>query len=160
MGRTIWSGWPRKFVTENSAFFKWQHFQAVRAEPEITQPRAVSHCPVPLSTIACGEPTALSVIVTAAVAAPAAAGAKCPWIVQLAPTAKLVGQLFAKTNEDAFVPVTAILPIVNAAVPVLVIVTVSDPLSEPTLTVPNDKLVAESVTGAAGAVPVPLNRIV
>jgi hypothetical protein len=102
----------------------------------------------------------LSVIVTAAVAAPAAAGAKCPWIVQLAPTAKLVGQLFAKTNEDAFVPVTAILPIVNAAVPVLVIVSVSDPLSEPTLTVPNDKLVAESVTGAAGAVPVPLNRIV
>jgi hypothetical protein len=72
----------------------------------------------------CGDPVALSVIVTAAVTAPVAVGAKCPWIVQFAPTARLVPQLFANTNEDAPVPVTVMLVIANVAVPVLVITTV------------------------------------
>lgn len=83
-----------------------------------------SYCPVPLRRMLCGDPLALSVIVTAAVNAPVIVGAKCPWIVQFAPTARLVPQLLAKMNEDAFVPVTAMLVIVNAAVPVLVMTTV------------------------------------
>ena len=80
----------------------------------------------------CGETAALSAIVTDAVSAPAAVGAKWPWMVQLAPTARLVPQVFAKTNEDAFVPVTVMLVIFNAAGPVLVMVTDCDPLEVPT----------------------------
>jgi len=49
-------------------------------------------------------------------------------MVQLAPTATLVPQLLANTNEDAFVPVTAMLLTVNVAVPVLVRVTDCDAL--------------------------------
>jgi len=80
--------------------------------------------------------------------------------VQLAPTASPVPQLFANTNEDASAPVTAMLLIVSAAVPLFVTVTDCDPLEEPTASVPYDRLLAESVTGAVGAVPVPLNAIV
>ena len=108
----------------------------------------------------CGEPDALSVIVIAAVCAPLAAGAKCPWIVQLAPTAKLVAQLFANTNEEVSAPVTEMLVIVSAAVPVLVMDTYCDALVFPTLTVPKERLVADRVTGAAGATPVPVNAMV
>jgi len=115
---------------------------------------------MPLRVIVCGEPVALSVMVMAPESAPLAVGAKCPWMVQFAPTARVVPQLFAKTNEDAFAPVTAILVMVSVAVPVLVIVTDCDPLDEPTFTVPNERLVAESVTGAIGAAPVPLNAMV
>ena len=111
--------------------------------------------PVPLNAIVCGEPAALSAMVMAAFNAPAATGAKWPWMVQLTPTARLVPQVFANTNEEALVPVTAMLPMDNAAVPVLVIVTDCDPLAAPTLTEPNDKLAADRVTG--GVTPVPLN---
>jgi len=71
----------------------------------------------------CGELFALSMMVTDAVAAPAAVGAKCPWIEQFAPTARLVPHELENTNEEALTPVTAMLEIVNAAVPVLVMVT-------------------------------------
>ena len=113
--------------------------------------------PVPVNAILCGEVLALSEIVTAAVRAPVVVGAKWPWMVQLAPTATLVPQLFANTNEDAFVPVTAMLVIDNAASPVLVSVTDRDPLDKPTFTEPYERLVAERVTG--GSRPVPLNAI-
>jgi hypothetical protein len=105
----------------------------------------------------CGEVLALSVMVTAAVTAPAAVGAKCPWIVQFAPTARLVPQLLANTNSDALAPVTAMLVMDKAAVPVLVMVTDCDPLDVSTVVDPNDKLVADRVTG--GARPVPLKAM-
>jgi len=111
--------------------------------------------PVPLNAMDCGEPTALSVMVMAAFNAPTAVGAKWPWIVQFAPAARLVPHEFAKTNEDALVPVTAMLVIDKAAAPVLVIVTVCEPLDAPTVTELNDRLVADRVTG--GVTPVPLN---
>ena len=79
--------------------------------------------PVPLREMLCGEPVALSVMVMAAVRAPAAAGAKCPWITQFAPAARLVPQLLANTNEEASVPVTAMLGMASVALPVLVKVT-------------------------------------
>lgn len=107
----------------------------------------------------CGEPVALSVMVIAAVSAPVAAGAKWPWMVQLAAIARLVPQVLAKTKEEASVPVTAMLEIDSAAVPVLVMVTDCDALDEPTVTAPNERLVAERVTGAVGATPVPLNAM-
>jgi len=113
--------------------------------------------PVPLNAMDCGELVALSVMVMAAVKAPVAVGAKCPWIVQLAPTATLVPQLLAKTNDDALAPVTAMLVTDNAAVPELVSVTDWEPLDEPTFTEPKERLVADSVTG--GSTPVPLNEI-
>jgi len=62
-------------------------------------------------------------MVTAAFNAPADVGAKWPWMVQLAPAARLVPQLLANTHDDAFVPVTAMLVIGNAALPTLVMVT-------------------------------------
>jgi len=113
-----------------------------------------TYCPVPLSAIVCGEFPAVSVMVTAAVNAPVAVGPKCPWMVQVAPAAMLVPQVFANRNDDAFVPVTAMLVNVSVAVPLLVSVTVCDPLVEPTATVPNERLVAESVTPAPWPVPV------
>jgi len=79
--------------------------------------------PVPVSAIDCGEPVALSVIVTAAVTAPAAVGAKCPWMVQFAPTAMIDPQLLANTNEEAFAPVTAMLEMVTVELLVFLRVT-------------------------------------
>ena len=93
-------------------------------------------------------------MVMAAVAAPAVVGAKWPWMVQLAPTARLVPQELAKTNCDAFVPVTATLVIDKAAAPLLVNVTVWDSLVSPTVIDPKATLVDDSVTGAGMPVPV------
>jgi len=114
--------------------------------------------PVPLSAMVCGEVLALSVMVIVANNAPVAVGAKCPWIVQLAATARLAPQLFANTNEEAPAPVTAMLVIVTAAVPLFVTVTVCEPLEAPTVVGANERLVADKVTG--GSTPVPLNAIV
>jgi hypothetical protein len=105
----------------------------------------------------CGDPLALSVIVTAAESAPVVVGAKWPWMEQFAPAARLVPQLFPKTKEDAFVPVTVMLLKVSVALPVFVNVTDCEALDEPTVSVPNDKLVAERDT--AGPNPVPLSAI-
>ena len=114
--------------------------------------------PVPLSAMVCGDPLAVSEMVTVAVAAPVAVGAKCPWIKQFAPAARVVPQLLANTNSVAFVPETAMLVNVKVAVPVLVSVTESDALVNPTVVAANDNLVADRVTG--GSTPIPLNAIV
>ena len=54
--------------------------------------------PVPLNAILCGELVSLSVTVTVAVIAPVAVGAKCPWMLQLDPAARLDPQLLPNTN--------------------------------------------------------------
>ena len=118
----------------------------------------LSYCPVPLSAMLSGEPGALEVIVTAAFIGPVAVGAKCPWIVQLDPAARLAPQLLAKMNDDASAPVTAMLVIVSVPLPVLVMVTVCEPLAVPTVVGAYDKLVAEKVI--AGVTPVPLSAMV
>jgi hypothetical protein len=51
---------------------------------------------VPLKAMVCGEPLALSVIVIVAGRAPVVVGEKWPWMVQLAPAARLEPQLLAK----------------------------------------------------------------
>lgn len=81
----------------------------------------------------CGEAMALSAMVTAAANAPILDGAKCPWIEQLVPIDRLVPQLSANTNEDASAPVTAMLAMDTAVVPVLVMVTDCDSLARPTV---------------------------
>jgi len=108
--------------------------------------------PVPLSETICGEPMALSVMVIAAVRAPVVVGPKCPWMVQFAPAARLDPQEFANTNDEASVPVTAMLVMVSVEPPVLVKVTFCDALPLPTLTVPKERLVAESDTAALDSV--------
>jgi len=105
--------------------------------------------PVPDSAMLCGEPLALSVMVTAAVSAPVVAGVKWPWMAQFAPAATLVPQLFANTKEEASAPVTAMLVMVKGPVPVLVSVTDCDALVAPGLIEPNERLVAERVTAGA-----------
>ena len=77
---------------------------------------------------------------------------------QLAPTARLVPQVFPNANDDAFVPVSAMLVIVNVAVPVLVMVTNCELLELPTAVVGKESCVAERVTGPAA--PVPLSVMV
>jgi hypothetical protein len=49
-------------------------------------------------------------------------------MVQFAPIARLEPQLFANTNEEAFVPVTAMLVIASTELPVLVRVTLCERL--------------------------------
>jgi len=96
--------------------------------------------------------------VMAAVSAPVVAGVKWPWIVQFAPAATLVPQPFANTNDEAFVPVTAMLAMFRIPVPVLVSVTDCDALVDPTCWVPKDKLLADRDTAGA-PLPVPLKAI-
>ena len=102
-----------------------------------------------------GDPAAVSVIVIAAFSAPIAVGAKCPWIVQLAPTGRLVPQVLAKTKEEALAPVTAMLVIVKGVLPVLVRVTDCEGLEAPTVVAGNEILVVESFA-TDDASPVPL----
>lgn len=99
-----------------------------------------SHTPVPLNSMLSGVVLVLSVIVMAAVNTPPVVGPKCPWMLQLAPAARLVPQVFANTKDEASAPVTAMLVIVTAELPVLVAVTDCDVLADPTFSDPNAKL--------------------
>ena len=73
--------------------------------------------PVPLTAADCGEPVALSATEIAALRPPAEAGVKLTVIVQLAPAASELPQLFDCPKLLAFAPVTEMLVIVSAAVP-------------------------------------------
>jgi len=64
--------------------------------------------------------------------------------VQVPPGATLVPHVFAKTNEDAFAPVTPKLPMMNGPAPVFVTVTLCDAVDVPTSATPNDMLVADN----------------
>ena len=79
-------------------------------------------------------------------------------MVQLAPAARFVGQLLAKSNSDEFVPETAMLVINSGAVPVLVNVTDCESLGVFTVTEPNGMALAERDT--TGSTPVPVRVIV
>jgi hypothetical protein len=65
---------------------------------------APSYCPVPLRADVCGLPGALSLTLRVAVIAPLCLGENVTLIVQFAPIAKLVPQLFVCVNWLAFVP--------------------------------------------------------
>ena len=88
--------------------------------------------PVPVRLIVCGLPAALSVIAREAVREPVAEGVKVTLIVQLAPAATLVPQVFVCAKSPLLVPVTAMLVMLSAAVPLFVSVTVCAALVVPT----------------------------
>ena len=94
----------------------------------------------------------------AAVRLPFDAGPKCPWMVQFAPAATLVPQLLENTHEEASAPVNEMMLMDRAEAPAFVSVTDCEALVDPTFTVPNDRLVADSFTTGA-AKPVPLRAI-
>lgn len=82
--------------------------------------------PVPLSATLCGLPAALSLTEMLALRDPVAEGVKVTLIVQFAPAVSvlgLMGQVFDWAKSSAFVPVTVMLVMINAAVPLLVSVT-------------------------------------
>jgi hypothetical protein len=115
--------------------------------------------PVPLSATCCGDPAALSAMLSVAVSEPAAAGLKLTVILQLAFAATLVPQALLSENEAALVPVMviAVLASVSAAFPVLISVTVCVAV-EPAVVAAKLKLAAERL--AAAPSPVPLSETV
>ena len=116
--------------------------------------------PVPKSATVCGLPVALSLIVTLALRLPVAEGENVTLIVQFAPAANVLGlsgQEFVWAKSPALIPLTAILLIVSAAVPLLVSVTDLAALVVPTSWLPKLSDVGLSVTAGAGVTPVPLS---
>lgn len=88
----------------------------VNGEIDAVGPPAV---PVPLEVTDCGLPEALSDTETAAVLVPEAVGLKVTLMVQLAPFATVVPQLFVCEKSPGLVPVTLMLEIVRVPLPVL-----------------------------------------
>jgi hypothetical protein len=114
--------------------------------------------PVPVSATVCGEPVALSTTDREAVRLPDAVGVKVTVMMQLAPAASDVPQLFDWLKLLAFVPVTEMLVMVRAAVPGLERVVDAVPAEVPT-SVPG-KVRAVGVNVAWGVVPVPVRDAV
>jgi hypothetical protein len=111
--------------------------------------------PVPLSATVCGLLAALSVMVTAPVRVPVAAGVKVTPKVQKAAGATEAGQLLLVTRKS---PPATMLVMVKVAVPVLVKVTVCALLVVPTCWLPKVRLLADRL--AMGITPVPLKVMV
>src|SRR5664279_1611354 len=79
--------------------------------------------PVPERVTVCGDPAALSVMVTDALRLPAALGVNITEMLQFPPAATLAPQVLVCAKSPALVPVTTMLAIDRAAVPVLLSVT-------------------------------------
>jgi len=115
--------------------------------------------PVPVRPTICGLPAALSVIVTAAPRAPAAVGVNVTLMVQFPLFAATeLPQLFVCAKSPLFAPVTPMLVILRAALPVLVSATDCDPLVVLKVWPANVRLEADKIAVGAGVVvPVPLS---
>jgi hypothetical protein len=100
----------------------------------------------------------LSETETEAERTPAEVGVKVTEIVQLAPTATLVSQLFVALKSAALVPVTAMPLIESAAVPVLDRVSIWVALVVRMFWLANDTLEGASDT-CGTPTPVPLNAV-
>jgi hypothetical protein len=112
--------------------------------------------PLPDKEMVVGLFTALLVTVTDPVRAPAAVGVNVTLMVQLAPTARLVPQLFVCAKS----PVAAIELIVAAAVPPFVSVVDCAAVVEPTTVDGNARLPGEAESAGPGDVPVPVRLTV
>ena len=111
--------------------------------------------PVPLRVTECGEPEAESLNVREALRAPAALGVKVTATVQLLPAARLLPQvLLLTTKSPTFVPVTAMLLIESAALPVFDNVIVCAALVVPTFWLP--KFRVAGLSAATAPVPIPV----
>src|SRR5581483_4069734 len=102
--------------------------------------------PVPVRLTNCGLPPPLSAIETEALRAPIAVGVKVTVIVQLPPPTTLVPQVLVCMKSPGLVPVRVIPVIVRVCAPTLVRVTVCGALVVPTVTVPNGRMVGDSLT--------------
>ncbi len=98
---------------------------------------------------------ALSVRVTAALRVPVADGVKVTLIVQVAPAATELPQLLVWVKSLGFVPVSAILVRLKAALAVLLRVMVWTALVAPTAWLANVRLVGERLATGSAPVPVP-----
>ena len=76
----------------------------------------------------------------------------------MAPAATLTPQLLAKTKDEVSAPVSVMLVIDNAVLPLLVSVTVCELLDEPISNEPNERFAAERET-VCDAMPVPFSAI-
>ena len=110
--------------------------------------------PVPDRLTVCGLPEALSVMVTEAARLPVAVGAKVTLMLQLPPATTELPQLLDSLKSPLFAPVTAMLVMVKAAVPVLVRVTGCAELVIPRVWLPKVRLVELRLT--VGPPPVPV----
>jgi hypothetical protein len=93
----------------------------------------VAATPVPVRLIPCGLLGSLSVMVTEAVLVPVAAGVNVTLIVQLAPAATELPHVLLSGKSPMSAPVTAMLVMERAELPVLVRVTVCALLVVPTV---------------------------
>ena len=125
-----------------------EHTTTPVAEGALQLGGAVVVVPVPVSEAVCGLPEAESMMLIAPVRVPAWVGEKVTLIEQLAPTAKLLGQLLVWAKS----PLAAMLLNVSAAPPLLVTVIACPPLVVPTCRLLKIKLLGLSVT-AAGVLP-------
>jgi hypothetical protein len=92
----------------------------------------VDVAPVPDKLIVCGLSDALSVMEIDAARDPAAEGVNVALIVQLAPAATLLPQVFDCEKSPGFVPLSAIAEMLRVALPALVSVTGCAALVVPT----------------------------
>ncbi len=102
----------------------------------------------------------MSVILTAAVRLPLEVGVKVTLIVQLAPVATELPQVFVSAKSEPLVPEIAMLEIVRPALPRLVSVTACGLLVVVTGWLAKVKLAGDTLTVPAAIVPVPLRVIV
>jgi hypothetical protein len=106
--------------------------------------------PVPLSVAVCGLPDALSVTVRPALRLPVADGENVTEAEHDAPAASVLPHVFVCAKSAAFEPETAMLEIVNAALPEFVSVRDFEELDVPTCCDPKLRLVGDRVTAGAG----------
>jgi len=112
--------------------------------------------PVPERVAVCGLPVALSVRVTEAAKDPLAAGMNVTLTVQLAPAATLPPQLLLCAKSPGFAPVSLMLLMLKAALPVLLSVEVWAELVVPTAWLPKARVVGDKLAvGCPTPTPVP-----
>ncbi len=107
--------------------------------------------PVPLKEAFSGLSAALSVMLTLALRLPVVPGVKVTLIVHDVLIASEPGQLLVCAKSLALVPVMLMVPMLSAAVPLLVSVTVFVALVELTFWLPKLRLVGFKFTTGAGA---------
>ena len=114
---------------------------------------AATAVPVPVNATVCGDPVALSAMLTEAFSVPPTDGLKLTVMVQLAPAATLAAQVLASENEVALVPVTVIpwpVPLrLSAALPVFFRVMACVVAATPTTVLGNVRLDGVRLTAGA-----------
>jgi len=117
--------------------------------------------PVPVNAAVCGEPAALSAMVTVAERLEAAVGVNVTVTAQEEPAASVDPQVPPVEKEPAFAPVRLMLEIFRVALPVLETVMLCEALVVPTVVPANvSDGGARLTTGAGAGMPVPATEIV